>query len=402
MIFFKSSFAFSTKSISFLLISVLVYACHGLEPNDIGANGARSLAITDPFNYTETNLKKLGKGVILAASEDSSFRNLIYAEIEKKFDGDYNVLIKTLNQKSTALNINLREKILQANENPSDDNALIAFDNIEGKSYNPQVFIPFYQELKKEGKIGIGNPVLVVFNGKVKKDNLEEAYILNKNQVSKATFLVDEEYAKTHEVWVLAINDRTGGDLDKKINQPKNTPVADKGARAATAYDYAYITGVGISQNKESWASGDNDVYFTCIYTSGPPSTNLPDYTTDYVDDWSVNELGLFKEFNFTLKEIATTTSGVSLFGGYNSSGAFGTKYHAFVLYEHDNFPAVYNTAHITIDGYTSELEYRSAESSYMEDFTDATPHLVNIHSVYYYDKSNGASRVRTGVSHYN
>jgi hypothetical protein len=397
-----------------LLICALLGSCDKTEQAVNGvkpASGARSAAKVDPFGYAEVNLKRIGKGVLLATM-NNNFRNLVYSEIEKKFDGDYNVLTKTLDQKSRSINIKLNESIRKADENSSEEDALSAFANIDGKSYNPQVFIPFYEELKKIGKLGIANPVLVVFNGKREEKDLEEGYTLENGKINKLTFSIDEEYAKTHEVWVLSISDRTGGDLDSKSiidstgsglnkkpanDQSSNKAPKGKNGRIAAVRDHGYLTGVSVSTNKESWASGANDVYVESLYSNGYIGSNQTGLQA-HIGDWSENQFGEFRTYEYPLKEIVIVDENTSLFGSITVYGPNGHQYSPFVLYEKDNWPESIKIAHFSLDGRPAEIGYRSAESPYMSDIVDARKHFPIANSVYRFDRNNGSARVTFGV----
>lgn len=399
-----------------LSIFAFLASCDNSELSISGVKStgaARSLAKLDPYEYAESNLSKIGKGIVLTTADNNGFRELVYNEIEKKFDGDYNVLTKTLDDKSKALNVNLSDKIRKVDGNPSDGEPLSAFANVDGKSYNPQVFIPFYEELKKTGKIGIETPTLVVFNGKKKEKDLEEGYTLQNGKISKLTFLVDQEYAKTHEVWVLSINDRTGGDIKKKAGSAQllDKPAALKKGRVAYVRDYGFLNGVGIYAHKESWASGANDVYVESFYSNGPPSSNASTSVGNYIDDWNEQQVigREFRTFAFNIGEIVLVQNNIydKLFGGYGVNGAYGHRYFAFALYEHDSWPESIKIAYITINGYTSEFGYRSAESPYMVNYVDARSHsylsnpYVLSSSVYTFDRTNDGARVRFGVETY-
>lgn len=77
----------------------------------------------------------------------------------------------------------------------------------EWKKY-PQIYIPFYEELKSEGKLNVKTPVFVFYTDENEND-LYEGYILSKKgMLSKLDYLISEEYARNNEVWVFSINER--------------------------------------------------------------------------------------------------------------------------------------------------------------------------------------------------
>jgi hypothetical protein len=173
-----------------LLISFLLttQSCkdvtNDLIPEKTSPVSERTSAIKDPYKYTLDNLTMIGKGV-LSASVNTNFRKMVYTEIDKKFDGDFNVLVNTLGENASKMNINLVQNVAKNMGNASDmmanaQNAMNAFKNIEGNEYYPQVYIPFFEELKKSGKLGTNNPTIVIFNGNSKnsKDNGAPGYVI--------------------------------------------------------------------------------------------------------------------------------------------------------------------------------------------------------------------------------
>ena len=161
-----------TKTLFVILLATFLFTTQSCKDvtNDLSPRKAtlaseRMSAIGDPYKYTLDNLTMIGKGV-LSASTNTNFRKMVYTEIDKKFDGDYNVLVNTLGENASKMNINLVQNIAKSIGTASDEmvnaqNAMNAFKNIEDNEYYPQVFIPFFEELKKSGKIGIRNPTKI-------------------------------------------------------------------------------------------------------------------------------------------------------------------------------------------------------------------------------------------------
>ena len=164
----------------------------------------------DQVAFAGANLMVLGESV-LSISDDASFREVLYKEVDKKFDGDNDILFEKL------LEIPITEKqtigARIANTTKSKDMTSItqacdAFKGIGEENYYPQIFIPFYDELKESGVLGTKSPVVVVHSG---DDGTEEyvGYTLDsKGELTKTSFLVDEDYAMNNEVWVISINER--------------------------------------------------------------------------------------------------------------------------------------------------------------------------------------------------
>ncbi len=126
---------------------------------------------------------------------EPDFRKFVYAEIDKKFDGDFNVLTKTIEENYCA-----KSKKEYSKE---------SFSTINNKKY-PQIFIPYYEELYKKGKIGIQDPVIVIYVDENENDKYEGFLLKRNGQIQKLNFLISEEYARNNEVWVISVNERVG------------------------------------------------------------------------------------------------------------------------------------------------------------------------------------------------
>lgn len=79
----------------------------------------------------------------------------------------------------------------------------------------PQIFIPFYEELRGKKKIGVSEPVVVIYVDENENDEYE-GYFFNNGLLQKLNFLIREEYARTNEVWVISINERVDEKGDVK------------------------------------------------------------------------------------------------------------------------------------------------------------------------------------------
>ncbi|HOU96645.1 MAG TPA: hypothetical protein PLN06_08490 [Bacteroidales bacterium] len=178
-----------TMAIAIILI-IVIYSC---QKEDNSIVNERKLELDTIYNELFT----LGEQVCeLNSSID--FKNLVYQEVEKKFDGDYNVLISII-----------ESKYLNSDEPGNKGLNLKSSCNIlkEWKKY-PQIYIPFYEELKSEGKLNVKAPVFVFYTDE-NENGLYEGYVLSKKgRLSKLDYLISEEYARNNEVWVFSINER--------------------------------------------------------------------------------------------------------------------------------------------------------------------------------------------------
>lgn len=137
------TFPFPTTSLFLMCILFLINtSCQEPDSNEItkteAITGDEKLAHDVLRNYAST---------ILSLSSETGFRNNLYNAIEDYFDGESNVLFKTLMDER--INPTYAKK-LHSNLSRISSSALTALNNIEGNNYFPQVFIPFYDELKQQ------------------------------------------------------------------------------------------------------------------------------------------------------------------------------------------------------------------------------------------------------------
>ena len=238
-----------------------------------------SVTLDEPVAYTEFHFKQLGTEIAKLAS-NPDFRRLVYSEVDKKFDGDNNVLLETLSSALSNSNTRIADNL---STNESFKSSLEAFKNIEGESYCPQIYIPFYAELKEasaknsSGRIlsADSDPLFVFFTGDESQEIVPSYRLDGTNgEFIETDILVDEEYALSNEVWVLSINERIeNGQL---VNYNENNVASDQSfARTATTLR-ARITRVDIKCRKESWLAGKHEIRMRAAstwYSMRNPST---------------------------------------------------------------------------------------------------------------------------------
>jgi hypothetical protein len=266
------------------------------------------------FTEMEPYLDVLGKRMMWVVNNNAA-RSILYKEIEHKFDGDYNVLIETLINKYNLANLKVEENLLQTKftttVNLDFNNILKKFKDNEfklkarGKELYPQIFIPFYDELKASGKIGVGDPILVIYPGNEHKERRVGYAINADHQIVKVSSEIDESYAKKHEVWVISLNERVFSTSDiKKAEDRKKDEDKKTGARAfyagmgnayADCQDLPYgespIYGIGrgvylkipslsIKTHKESWIAGASEVHSIATTAWGNGHTQYPPFNS--------------------------------------------------------------------------------------------------------------------------
>ncbi|WPR77727.1 hypothetical protein [Algoriphagus sp. NG3] len=119
------------KPLNFLVIGCLMFfSCQSNELNDV--DPVEALAVE------ATKFNDLGHFVLNENRLNKNFKEFLYGEIEKQFDGDYNVLIDVLLEK----NVNSKSKAVGFSKR--------IIDEFQSQDIYPQIFIPFYEELKAE------------------------------------------------------------------------------------------------------------------------------------------------------------------------------------------------------------------------------------------------------------
>jgi len=283
---------------------------------DVNSKSARipSRTQTDVFNQIQPYLDVLGKKMMWVAN-DTKARTILYKEIEYKFDGDYNVLLEKLIDKYKLANFD-NDKNLQLTKfdsaiNSDFNEVLTKFKKntfkleARGTELYPQLFIPFYEELKKSGKIGKEVPVLVIYSGDEHTEKRVGYTVDNNNRITKTDFEIDESYAKQHEVWVVSLSERVFHSADiTKYEERKKAEIKKAGARAfyastGNAYsdcqDLPYgqspvygesqgikltIPSLSIKTYKESWIAGASEVYVVIASTWGNGHTQYPPFNS--------------------------------------------------------------------------------------------------------------------------
>lgn len=244
--------------------------------------------------------------------------------------------------------------------------------SVRGNKYYPQLFIPFYNEIKDLKS----EPILVLNLGEGQGKYI--GYSLNEqNELVELPFLIDEEYAKKNEVWVISINERRN--IGKVVNN-KNSIIGPDDFGGASNYlpnVDAFIENMAIYELKESFIGGKPEVYMT-RYSSyfAESGSTTPIYWVGSPTNGS-----LMHEFDRS--DLSKT---VSIYQDYypqwspdggNSTGAYGDIL-TYLIYEYDSWPAPQNTLQYPVEnqqclkGYLQycngrliTLDYRSSNSPY-------------------------------------
>jgi hypothetical protein len=272
-----------------------------LFETQVGKNEILSKSYEEQVKYTEVNLKQLGTEIAPLA-KNPEFVNYIHERVAKKFDDEYEVLIRDIQN-------DYRWKTILNTK--SINNALNAFKNLGGSNFYPQIYIPKFQSMEDNGiSLSSANsladssqsvvPIVHVFyageaevdsfNG----DEIMPGYIADASGNLVYWGLVDSTYANNNEVWIYSLNEsvnNAGGycppqeikglsfvnpdcepiggggdgggeqtctDVDcDEFELPGNTPIFPELGHAKTNFKIEKMT---ITDPKESWLSGAAEV----------------------------------------------------------------------------------------------------------------------------------------------
>ncbi len=156
------------------------------------------------------NLTNIAEG-ISSLCQDHEFNNYVYSEIEKKFDGDYNVLFSKIDNSFN------KGGMLSSKYNETS----MFFDLI--KKY-PQIYIPFYEELKDRKILGKRSPIFLIYTDENETGKYIGYEISKAGKLSQLSFLIDEEFAENNEVWVVSVNERVD---EKGLIKISNNSIED-------------------------------------------------------------------------------------------------------------------------------------------------------------------------------
>lgn len=149
---------------------------------------------------------------LLTLAQNPSFRDLVYSGVAQQFDGGTNVLLSTVLSDAVSMGIvnpySAEYESLQA--------TIRGFANVHGQSYEPQIYIPNFENgmlIRPE------NVEMVVFEQNLDVTSLP-VYVLDPSgYVTIKPEPADEAYAERFEVWVIAPNERAnlGGEALREV-----------------------------------------------------------------------------------------------------------------------------------------------------------------------------------------
>lgn len=332
--------------------------------------------------YVQKRLDNFGK-VIASLSRNKNVRRIVNESVAKRFDGDYNVLLKDLypqlkNLKSASPAMktqSIGNRIMEEDhpiEGDLEEFAILLTEPFEvnGETLYPQIYIPFSVFEVPEiddpdpcasyppDPVNFPYPVIVPYDG-VETESLSgavqdmafEGYTYDTGGILEECPVVDECFAKRHTVWAITLNE---------TNDEVNTDVI--GSPAANATQAAYIQYMKLKVSKESWIKGKSEVsiYYRYSWVNGiDPADNAFKawnmiiyrglYNINYISLGSFTRREVRRETNLNLDRdylvIGLPTSFVQDGGGFNTMRNYYPlkgDYIYYGIFEYDSW--VYGT----------------------------------------------------------
>jgi hypothetical protein len=189
---------------------------------------AKAPAAAPPSSSTEVKieakLQQLLKPALKAAAKPQ-VHNLIRQIAGRQSDGDTNALWSTIIREAEA------NRYVQPNAPDWMElkRVLLQFQSIDSWSYEPQVYIPNYEDLPAAATVP-----MVVKPADESTDSVPGYGLSLSGQVIQWDDPIDEAYSDTHEVWVLSVNEGSATDPGGPT-LPVPTPTADSARRDGAA-----------------------------------------------------------------------------------------------------------------------------------------------------------------------
>jgi hypothetical protein len=324
---------------------LLALSCN--EPSNIAPEEEIADNIRD-IEFAQNNLKLYAQSVLETRNE-TGFRTDLYAAIEETFDGEKNVLFKTLMDDSKNPK---NARSLKNNLQQLSSTALTAFDNIEGHNYYPQLFIPFYDELKAASKLGKAEPKVIVYTHDLPSSEFP-GYKLNNEGVLIEDQNISEEFAKENEVWVISLNERVD-DQGLVISRTGN-----QGAKTS-ASPSAIVDQIKCKCHKEKWAAGASEVNIITVFSD----FEFFDYKINFYGKGE-NEGG--EIYKFSRSDVSDKRNKDVNFFILNDwdERAPNLPFASYVIFEYDTWPTGRKEAKWEIGGAELTWLYRSADDFY-------------------------------------
>lgn len=331
-----------------LLLVLALGSCQEKEINPMAGKAIEEQPYEAQVAYTEKNLRPLGQ-TFLHLSKHADFRSYFYQALEEQIHGEYSILFEDLVNAGFTKNI---EETIAYFVEPATE----AFKNIDGKDWKPQLYIPFYEELKEANQHNPkffsrkNFPVIVLYVASSPSDSYRGYQLDEEGKLQLLDFMIDEDYAKEHEVWVISLSERQFGEKQTENSEDLRYTKS------------AYIKRMRCKQHKESWAAGASEVNLIAF---------VSDFAFSNIARMSyAGNLGPYEGvelYKFSRKDVKRERDKEINFYMYNKweEGYPNSIYGHITIFEYDAWPTATRRAEWFSGGQSYRTDYRSADSPY-------------------------------------
>lgn len=192
------------NTIFLMTTSLLVFA--SCKKHIASDNEERAISYSNSYRKDKilTTLFSIGENVGVL-SKQQNFRNIVYSEVAKQFDGDDNALLETIlnnldsQNKNANISVPIKDALLSSIYSLKTD--------FKSKHY-PQIYIPFFEEKEAKKRKNDSPIIFVIWDGKETERDSYPGYIINGNgKFEKLGYLITEDFASKNEVWVISNNE---------------------------------------------------------------------------------------------------------------------------------------------------------------------------------------------------
>jgi hypothetical protein len=356
--------------IGILVFSSLWYSCKkddGVVSTNDDQTTASRIDCDEEFDAV-VNSAALG---VVELAKSSSFRSLVHSKIQEEFDGDADVLLKTL----ASLTPNMVETMRQSATTHKDNiqlgvdllnyknfqtytttekmNSVVnGFNNCSNTLYT-QIYIPFFDKVDH-------NAVPVIVIGYEETDDcIAPAYqILPNGQVKVIN--VDENFAQNNLVWVVSVNERvtpSGVVAVKTVDESAFTNGG--GVESREVRKIVKVDSVMISDKKECWLCGKAEVSFVALHANNCTLQGQAFAGYDFISIGN-NDLNTWKKIAYS--------NGLSYMALDPENPLLSSECLGFVLYEKDHSKKKWEntwTFSTCASGGSVDLYYYSKQTPY-------------------------------------
>lgn len=212
---------------------------------------------------------------VLGQLQDPQFRNLVKAGVARRFDGDDNVLLSdVINEAEQAQIVDPNSPIWQ-----SFKAQVASFQDVNGTAYDPQIYIPNYQD----GALPTPDVTVVVMETDPNLPSVPAYQWVGGSR--QYIGHVNEAYSESSEVFVLSINERVVECIECGCGSAYYSPPPQTSGHSSTGCSGSRISGgresivslkIPNPQQYEHWTQGRLELRVIIVGKGGAEIKNFP------------------------------------------------------------------------------------------------------------------------------